>query len=110
MVTDFCIGIDDGNSGYKSCPLILQGIALFLTLISLALVTDSTAQSVYVPLNHWAYEYVERLETKGLIQGSLNGTDGLKIALQSLLRLAERRIASIRRIGLAISSTLPSAA
>ena len=47
------------------------------------------------------------------LQGSLNGTDGLKNALQSLLRLAERRIdriASIRRIGLAISSTLPSAA
>ncbi len=32
------------------------------------------AQSVYVPLNHWAYDFIERLETKGLITGVLNGS------------------------------------
>lgn len=32
------------------------------------------AQSVYVPLNHWAYDYIERLETKGLLNGALTAT------------------------------------
>src|SRR3990172_1256651 len=32
------------------------------------------AQSVYVPLNFWAYDFIDRLETKGLITGALNNT------------------------------------
>ncbi|MFQ5866331.1 MAG: capsule assembly Wzi family protein [bacterium] len=32
------------------------------------------SQSVYVPLNHWAYDFIERLEAKGVITGALNGT------------------------------------
>jgi hypothetical protein len=32
------------------------------------------AQSVYVPLNHWAYEFVERMETKGVLKNVLTAT------------------------------------
>jgi hypothetical protein len=31
-------------------------------------------QTTYVPLNHWVYDYLERLETKQVIQGVLNST------------------------------------
>ncbi|MFQ5606106.1 MAG: capsule assembly Wzi family protein [bacterium] len=37
-------------------------------------VPQAVTQSVYVPLQHWAYDYIERLETKGVITGALNGT------------------------------------
>ncbi len=33
-----------------------------------------SAQSIYVPLHHWSYDFVERMETKGLISGVLNNT------------------------------------
>ncbi|MFQ5823056.1 MAG: capsule assembly Wzi family protein [bacterium] len=32
------------------------------------------SQSVYVPLNHWAYDFIERFEAKGFITRALNGT------------------------------------
>lgn len=38
------------------------------------LASPLAAQSVFVPLNHWSYEFVERLEAKGWITGVLNGT------------------------------------
>ena len=34
-------------------------------------------QTIYIPLNHWVYDYLERLETKQIIQGVLNGTKPL---------------------------------
>jgi hypothetical protein len=47
---------------------------LFTTFVHLMLATPFRvqAQSVFVPLNHWAYEYLERLEAGGLISGVLN--------------------------------------
>lgn len=35
-------------------------------------IKSSYSQSTYVPLNHWVYDYLERLETKQVIQGILN--------------------------------------
>ncbi len=32
------------------------------------------AQSVYVPLNHWSYQFIERLEAKGLLTGIFGAT------------------------------------
>ena len=32
------------------------------------------SQSVYVPLNHWSYEFIERLEAQKVISGVQNGT------------------------------------
>ncbi|MDZ7261427.1 MAG: capsule assembly Wzi family protein [candidate division KSB1 bacterium] len=32
------------------------------------------SQSVYVPLNHWVYDFIERWETRKVITGVLNGT------------------------------------
>jgi len=32
------------------------------------------AQSTYVPLNHWVYQFVERFEARGVIHGVLNGS------------------------------------
>lgn len=46
---------------------------LFLSVL-LGVSGQTSAQSVYVPLNHWSYEFVERMEAKGLISGALNGT------------------------------------
>jgi hypothetical protein len=48
---------------------------LIVLLILLVLFSERmSAQSVYVPLNHWAYDFVERLEARGLITGALNAT------------------------------------
>lgn len=46
---------------------------VWLTLFSLLLFCPAYPQSVYVPLNHWSYDFVERLEAKGVITGVLNG-------------------------------------
>jgi len=46
----------------------------FATLLLLLLPQLLPAQSVYVPLHHWAYEFVDRMETKGLIRGAFNST------------------------------------
>ena len=35
------------------------------------------AQTTYVPLNHWVYDYLERLETRQFVQGVLNGSKPL---------------------------------
>ncbi|MFQ5650478.1 MAG: capsule assembly Wzi family protein [bacterium] len=44
-----------------------------LTLLFLPM-AGLQAQSVYVPLNHWAYQFIERFEAKGVITGALNST------------------------------------
>jgi len=49
-------------------------ILLTVLLFSFALDNGLRAQSVFVPLNHWSYEFVERLETRGVLTGILNGT------------------------------------
>ena len=43
-------------------------------VLVLLLACGLSAQSVYVPLNHWAYEFIERFEAKGVVTGALNGT------------------------------------
>ena len=35
---------------------------------------SATAQTVYVPASHWVYEFVDRMETKGLLPIVLDGT------------------------------------
>lgn len=40
----------------------------------LVICVTAHAQSVYVPLDHWAYEFIERLETRGVILGALNAS------------------------------------
>ena len=47
---------------------------LVLCLFTGLLAENLTAQSIYVPLDHWAYELLDRLETKKQIQSVLNGT------------------------------------
>lgn len=53
-----------------------QYIKQFLFLVTLLILTNRIAfsQSVYVPLNHWSYEFIDRMETKGLITDVLNST------------------------------------
>lgn len=46
--------------------LVLLSISLGYSLIP--------AQSVNVPLNHWAYDYLDRLKTKGVVQSVLPGS------------------------------------
>ena len=58
---------------FKNKKKLLK-IALTALLFFFRLGSDLWGQSVYVPLNHWSYEFVERLETKGVLTGILNGT------------------------------------
>ena len=54
-------------SKLKLCWIVIVGV------LSLNVKTIHS-QTTYVPLNHWIYDYLERLETKHVIQGVLNGT------------------------------------
>ncbi len=47
---------------------------IFLVSILCCLPVALRAQSVFVPLNHWSYAFVERMEAKGLVHGALNST------------------------------------
>ncbi|MBN1348782.1 hypothetical protein JXJ21_05175 [candidate division KSB1 bacterium] len=52
-----------------------QRFGLYLSVcIALWLPASAVAQSVYVPLNHWCYEFIERLETQKAIGDVFNGT------------------------------------
>lgn len=42
--------------------------------VILFLLTSAMSQSTYVPLNHWAYDYLERLETRRVLPAVLNAT------------------------------------
>lgn len=35
---------------------------------------DACSQGTYVPMNHWVYDYLGRLETRQVIQGVINGS------------------------------------
>ncbi|MFQ6115423.1 MAG: hypothetical protein ACE5NG_15290, partial [bacterium] len=74
--------------------------AISLTLICFFFQTCSLlSQSVYVPLNHWAYEYVERLEAKGLITGALNGTRPYsRIEMARYLLQVEEKVKEARNL------------
>ena len=51
------------------------------------------SQSVYVPLNHWVYNFIERLETKHVIQGVLNETKPLsRKEIAECLSMVHRKI------------------
>jgi len=56
-------------------PVNRCSIIIILGLLVLSQHVNS--QSVYVPLNHWVYDYIERLETKHVIHGVLNQTKPL---------------------------------
>ncbi|HEX9973528.1 MAG TPA: hypothetical protein VGD14_15765, partial [bacterium] len=45
-----------------------------IILVILLVINNSSAysQSTYLPLNHWVYDYLERLETRQIIQGVIN--------------------------------------
>jgi len=55
--------------GHKGIRIVLLSGVLFLRWV-----TQATPQSVYVPLNHWSYHFIERLETKGVISRVLDTT------------------------------------
>lgn len=40
----------------------------------LSFLTSAGSQSTYVPINHWVYDYLERLETRQVLPGVLNAT------------------------------------
>ncbi|MBN1154774.1 hypothetical protein JXB12_07625 [candidate division KSB1 bacterium] len=44
---------------------------LFTGVLTLICIHISHAQSINIPLDHWAYDYIERLETLGLYRGLL---------------------------------------
>ncbi|MDZ7265529.1 MAG: hypothetical protein ONB16_13205, partial [candidate division KSB1 bacterium] len=51
---------------------------LIATLILyFSFVPSARSQSTYVPLNHWVYDYLERLEARQVIQGVLNASKPL---------------------------------
>ncbi|MBC8182081.1 hypothetical protein H8E88_13270 [candidate division KSB1 bacterium] len=52
-------------------------INLILLLCMLLLHQTVYSQSPYVPLNHWAYDFLERMETKHAVRGVLNHTKPL---------------------------------
>lgn len=54
--------------------LILRAIEIAFTVFLTGYATNLYSQSVNVPLNHWAYDFIERLEAKGVITGALNST------------------------------------
>lgn len=60
----------------KTDSPILQKATRFLYLFLFLVIFSHPAhsQSVYVPLNHWSYEFLERLETQKVISGVHNGT------------------------------------
>lgn len=51
-----------------------RGVVGALAVMLLAVTSSALGQSVYVPLNHWAYDFVERMEAKGVVRGVLDGT------------------------------------
>ena len=53
---------------------MLKTTILIFLLFLLFCPHSLSSQSVYVPLNHWAYDFIERLEARGMITGALNGT------------------------------------
>jgi len=57
-------------------PILNQKKIIWIVvwLISSFNIKDVYSQTTYVPLNHWVYDYLERLETKHFVQGVLNGT------------------------------------
>lgn len=52
-------------------------LVVIISLTYLLIASKLYPQSTYVPLNHWVYDFLERLETKHVIQGVLNGTKPL---------------------------------
>ena len=56
-------------------------------------------QTTYVPLNHWVYEYLDRLETKQIIQGVLNSTRLLsRIEIAQYLANAHRKFEELTKV------------
>ena len=47
---------------------------IYLIIGCLLFSISSYGKAVYVPLNHWVYDYLERLEAKGIVTGVLNST------------------------------------
>ncbi len=56
----------------RACFIKKKFFGILAFLILTFNITNVYSQSTYVPLNHWVYDYLERLETKQMIQGILN--------------------------------------
>jgi hypothetical protein len=69
----FYYSLSLGGLVAKYILLILAVISIF----SVGLHQNVFSQSPYVPLNHWAYDFLERMETKHAIRGVLNHTKPL---------------------------------
>ena len=67
----------------------IKTISVFLIIFS---VSPLFSQSVYVPLNHPVYDYLERAETKGLLKKFLGGTKPFtrKECAEAILNIANR--------------------
>ncbi|MDW7681659.1 MAG: hypothetical protein SCK70_13920, partial [bacterium] len=48
-----------------------QTQTVVIALLLLCVFSNSHSQSVNVPLNHWAYSFLERLETRGFFNSQL---------------------------------------
>ena len=82
--------------------MLQRNLAIGVALVYMGVVGPLQAQSVYVRLNHWAYDFVERLEAKGLIHGALNGTKPYsREEMTSYLLQVEEKV----RGGLVLSKT-----
>jgi hypothetical protein len=72
---------------------IVGGIIILLT-------TNMTyPQTTYVPLNRWVYDYLERLETKQVIQGVLNSSKPLsRMEIAQYLAKAYRKFEELTKV------------
>ncbi len=57
------------------------------------------SQSTYVPLNHWVYDYLERLETKQVVQGTLTASRPLsRMEIARYLTIAHSKIDRLNKV------------
>ncbi|MCR4438661.1 MAG: capsule assembly Wzi family protein [bacterium] len=59
-------------SGKRGRRRVTLALAAFSAIVCFA--WPAPAQTVYVPLQHWAYEFLERMETKGMLPGLLGNS------------------------------------
>jgi len=72
---------------------IVVGIIVLLTT------SITYPQTTYVPMNHWVYEYLDRLETKHIIQGVLNATRPLsRMEIAQYLAQVHQKFEALNKI------------
>ena len=62
-------------------------------------IKNVNSQTTYVPLNHWVYDYLERLETKQVIQDVLNGIRPLsRMEITRYLAKAHQNFSQLNKV------------